>query len=102
MASNLAQSVERAISKLKLLCDDGDLGVAEAVACGNAAIPALRELLFQGAPSGVFQPRCRAIEALASLNAHSVLIEYLNILVLIEGMDGGRRADPAERLAMMR
>jgi hypothetical protein len=35
---------------------------------------------------------------LASLNAHSVLNEYLNILVLIERMDAGRRADPAEHL----
>jgi HEAT repeat protein len=35
---------------------------------------------------------------LASLNAHSVLTEYLNIRALIECMDAGRRADPAERL----
>jgi PBS lyase HEAT-like repeat len=98
MASNLAQRVERAISKLKSLRDDADLGVVEVVACGKAAIPALRELLFQGDPSDASQPRCRAIEALASLNAHGVLIDYLNILVLIQCMDAGRRADPAERL----
>jgi hypothetical protein len=99
MVANLAQNVERAISKLKSLRDDGDLGVFEAVACGNAAIPALRELLFLGDPRGLFRPRCRAVEALASLDAHEVLIEYLHIEVLIESMDDGQRAaDPGERL----
>jgi PBS lyase HEAT-like repeat len=87
------------MSKLKSLRDDGDLGVVEAVACGKAAIPALRELLFQGDPSGLFRPRCRATQALALLDAHEVLIEYLHIEVLIESMDDGRcAADPAERL----
>jgi hypothetical protein len=59
--SMVAQDVGQAISKLRSLRDDGDLGVVEAIALGKAAIPALRDLLFHGEPSGIFQPRCRAI-----------------------------------------
>jgi hypothetical protein len=65
-------------SHLKSLRDDSDLGVVEVAACGEAAIPALRDMLFQREPSGLFQPRCRAVEALAALKAYHVLIEYLN------------------------
>jgi hypothetical protein len=99
MVSNLSRNVEQAISKLKSLRDAGDLGVVEAVACGKAASPAPRDLLFQGELSRPFQARCRAIEALAALYAYSVMIEYLNAAVLSERLDGGRTAaDPVERL----
>lgn len=66
-----------AIDKLKSL-HDGYRGVTEVVACGKKAIPALRALLFEREPSGLFQPRCLAVEALAGLNAYEVLIDYLN------------------------
>lgn len=90
MISELAPNVEQAITKLMSLHDDADLGVVEAVQCGEAAIPALRQLLFRREPSGLFQARCRAVEALAGLGAYSVLFEFLS---------AGRSAgDPVERL----
>ena len=57
----------------------GDLGALEAVGIGLPAIPPLRDLLFQREPSGLFQPRCQAVFALAALGAHDVLKEFLNI-----------------------
>jgi HEAT repeat protein len=54
------------------------------------AIPALRALLFQREPSGLYQPRCQAVKALAALEAYDVLIEYLNAPRAI--------ADPVERV----
>ncbi len=81
--------VDLAIGKLKSL-HDGDVGVVEVVACGASAIPALRAMLFQREVSGLFDTRCRAVEALAALGAGDVLIEYLNVEHLA--------ADPVERL----
>lgn len=79
----------RAVARLTSFLD-GDQGVVEAVACGTSAIPLLRALLFQREPSGLFQSRCRAVEALAGLKAYDVLIEYLR---------AARAAgDPVERL----
>jgi hypothetical protein len=48
--------------------------VAELVALGTSAIPPLREPLFEREPSGLFQVRCRAVEALAALDAYDVLL----------------------------
>jgi HEAT repeat protein len=73
----LASDVQRALDRLKSL-HDGDLGVLDVVACGRRAIPALRALLLEGGSSGIYHPRCRAVEALAALGAHDVLIEFLN------------------------
>jgi hypothetical protein len=56
----------------------GDLTVSLLVGCGARAVPALREFLLHGSPRGVFQPRQRAVEALAELGAKDVLIEYLS------------------------
>ena len=56
---------------------DGDHGVLEIVRIGEAAVPRLRCLLFEREPSGLFQPRCRVVEALSALNARSVLLEFL-------------------------
>lgn len=56
---------------------NGDEAVARLIACGPGAIPALREFLLHGKPSGTFQPRCRAVEALAGLRAKDELAEYL-------------------------
>jgi HEAT repeat protein len=89
MSEKKAQNVEQVINKLKSL-HDGDLGVIEVIACGKPAIPPLRALLVEREPSGQFQIRCRAVEALASLGAYDVLIDYLS----------GERAaqDPVEQL----
>jgi hypothetical protein len=72
----LADDVEHAIERLKSL-HEGDLGVVEITACGSRAIPALRALLLESEASGIYQPRCRAVEALAALGAHDVLIAFL-------------------------
>lgn len=83
------QQVERAIAKLKS-SHDGDLGVLDVIACGERAIPALRRILFEREPSGLYHARRRAVEALAALGAHDVLIEFLEVERTI--------ADPIERV----
>ena len=70
-------AIQRAIGKLKSF-HDGDIAVLEAVACGDRAIPALRTLLFDREPSGLFQVRVRAIDALAKLGAHEALVAFLS------------------------
>jgi hypothetical protein len=64
------------ISALESLVD-GDLAVEQLAACGPRAIPYLRELLLHGRLKSIPQPRMRAVEALARLEARAVLIEYL-------------------------
>ena len=81
--------VERAIKKLKSL-HDGDRGFIDTVACGRRAIPALRALLFEREPSGLFRARCLAAKALAGLKAYDVLIEFLEA--------PRDAADPVERV----
>jgi hypothetical protein len=71
-------NVDRAINKLKSL-HESELGIVEVVACGELAIPSLRALLFQREPSGLFQARCRAVNALDALRAYDILIEYLSV-----------------------
>ena len=85
----LPQEVERAIAKLKSL-QDGDVGVLDVIACGKQAIPALRRVLFERERSGLYQIRCRAIEALAGLKASDVLVEFLEAERMI--------TDPVERV----
>jgi hypothetical protein len=75
-----AGNVRHAVDGLRSL-RDGDLAVAEATACGPAAIMALRELLFEREPSGLFDGRCRAVEVLACLGAFDVLMEFLGVHV---------------------
>lgn len=81
--------IQCAIDHLRSL-HDGDLGVFEATACGEAAIPALRTLLFECDPSGLFQSRCRAVAALAALGATNVLTEFLR--------SSHQLADPVQQL----
>jgi hypothetical protein len=76
-AGGEASRLELAIQKLKSL-HDGDQGLIETVAYGIEAIPALRALLAEREPSGLFQARCRAVEALAALKAYDVLAEFLS------------------------
>jgi hypothetical protein len=73
----LASDIRGALNRLQSL-QEGDLGVLDVVACGRRAIPALRALLLEGEASGIYQPRRRAVEALAALGAHDVLIEFLS------------------------
>jgi hypothetical protein len=82
-------SIEEALAKL---CSfpDGDLGISEVIACGQIAVPALRGILFEREKSGLYQTRCRAVEALAALGATDVLVDYLQMERLIP--------DPVERL----
>ena len=89
MTAAMAHELERAMEKLRSL-HDGDLGVVEVVACGARAIPALRALLFEREPSGLFETRCRAVQALGALDARDVLIEYLAM--------PHEAADPVEQL----
>jgi hypothetical protein len=83
------ERVRYAIDRLKSL-HDADGGLAEVVTLGAAAIPALSEVLFAREPSGLFQIRCYAVEALAALKAFSTLSRFLRM----------RRdlPDPVERL----
>jgi hypothetical protein len=66
----------RLVKDLDLL-REGEQAVRKLVACGVEAIGPLKEFLFQGRPSGIYEPRRRAVAALASLGAKDVLIEYL-------------------------
>ncbi len=68
--------LERAVDRLISL-SEGDRGVLDVLACGREAVPRLRALLFQREPSGLFQPRCRVVEALELLGAYDVLTEFL-------------------------
>jgi HEAT repeat protein len=88
-ASAFPENVRRAVDKLKLL-HASDLCVDEAIACGRQAIPALCELLFEREPSGLYQVRRRAVEALAGLGAHDVLMDFLRV--------PHEADDPVERL----
>jgi hypothetical protein len=81
--------IEGAMARLKSL-HDGDTGFLEVVELGPAAVPALRRLLFEPEPSGLYQARGLAAEALAALGAFDVLADFL---VSREPI-----ADPVERL----
>ena len=83
------REVKMALDRLKSL-GEGDLGVLDVVACGGQTVAPLRAFLFEREPSGLFQPRCRAAEALKRLGAYDVLIEFLELSREI--------ADPVERL----
>jgi HEAT repeat protein len=82
-------SLGQAIDALRSL-HDGDRGVTEVIAHGKEAIPLLRDVLFEREPSGLFETRRRAVEALALLGAHDVLIEFLALSPEI--------TDPIERV----
>lgn len=69
---------------------EGDRGVLEAIDLGPAIVPDLAKILFAREPSGLFQTRCRAIDALAALRAFDVLADFLRWLRTAD--------DPVERL----
>jgi hypothetical protein len=89
MAMSGSPEIEHAINKLKSL-HDGDLAITNVAAYGVCAVPALHELLFAREPSGLYQVRCRAVEALALMRAYDVLIEFLRAERAI--------TDPVERV----
>ena len=89
MLDHSDEKLEAALSKLTALDRDAE-GVQEVVAVGKRAIPGLRSILFQREPSGLYQVRCRAVEALGQLKAFDVLKEFLR------GKEPA--ADPVERL----
>jgi hypothetical protein len=75
--SRSPRELQCAIDRLRSL-HDGDLAVTDVVAYGKDAVLPLREVLFQREPSGLFDARCRAVEALATVGAYDVLIEFLS------------------------
>jgi HEAT repeat protein len=81
--------VSSAITRLKSL-HEGDRALSEVVSFGVEAVPELRALLFAREPSGLFVPRCRAVEALAALKSFETLGDFLRLDREIE--------DPVERL----
>lgn len=66
----------KAIGRLKSL-HEGDAGLLDVLSCGRKAVPALRQILMTREPSGLYETRRRAVEALAQLRAFDVLEEYL-------------------------
>jgi HEAT repeat protein len=74
---------ERRSSEIRLRIErlnsliDGHQASMELAGFGAAAIEPLRRFLFAGRPSGIFQPRQWAVEALAAIGAKDVLVAYL-------------------------
>jgi HEAT repeat protein len=69
-------AVGRLIEKLNLLLE-GEQAAVALVACGQPAVEPLRRFLMEGRPSGIYQPRRWAVEALAGLGAKDILLDYL-------------------------
>jgi hypothetical protein len=70
------EDLQCAIERLKSL-HEGDRAITDVVAYGGDAIQPLREVLFRREPSGLFDVRCRAVDALATVGAYDVLIDFL-------------------------
>lgn len=87
-ASGKAELADLALRMRSL--HEGDLAVLDAIAAGAAAIPVLRKLLFERDSAGIFEPRKRAVQALAALNAFAVLKEFITTW--------RPASDPVERL----
>ena len=73
---HLSSEIRLRIERLNSLVD-GEQARMELVGFGAAAIEPLKHFLFSGRPSGIFQPRQWAVEALGALGAKVVLLEYL-------------------------
>jgi len=74
--TRIRTNVERAIDRLQSL-QEGDIGVIDVIAQGADALPYLKALLFKPEPSGLYESRRRAVEALAALWAYDTLREFL-------------------------
>lgn len=66
----------RSIDGLNSLID-GEKSVLRLIGYGNAAVSLLRDYLIGGMPSGIYQPRRWAVQALGGIGAKEVLLEYL-------------------------
>jgi HEAT repeat protein len=81
--SSREENEERACSEIRLRIErltslvDGHEASMELAGFGAAAIEPLKEFLFAGTPSGIFQPRQWTVEALAAIGAKDVLVDYL-------------------------
>jgi hypothetical protein len=75
-ASTVADRIDKLIQWLKSL-HGGEAATFALIDCGRAAVPALKRVLYQRDPSGIFEPRCRAVKALAGIGAQEVLLEFL-------------------------
>jgi hypothetical protein len=84
------EGAEHLIARLQGL-GDVDRAVLELVTLGDSAIAPLRDFLFRREPSGLYQPRCNAVAALAGLRAEEVLIDFLRAAPDVE------IGDPVER-----
>jgi hypothetical protein len=74
---NPEAAAESLIRDLQTLRHPGRV-VLDLIGLGPAAIPILRRFLFRREPSGLYQPRCDAVLALAGLQAEDVLLEFLD------------------------
>ena len=76
--------MSKSLAKILKLIDclsslhEGERAVDLLVECGEWAIAPLRKYLMEGKPSHIYQPRQRAVNALARLNAKEVLVEFLS------------------------
>jgi HEAT repeat protein len=84
--AQIARLVQRLTSP-----QEGERAVVQLTACGRSATGALKRFLLEGKPSSDYQPRRRAVEALAGIGAKETLIEFLKLQKDIP--------DPAVRLS---
>ena len=70
--------IGRLVDQLKSL-HQSERAALELIAAGSDALPALRRVVFEREPSGLFQARCLAVRALSALGAQDVLVEFLTI-----------------------
>jgi HEAT repeat protein len=68
--------LDAVIAQLRSL-SDGEAGVSAAIAFGPGIVPSLKDLLFAREPSGLYEVRRHAVDALAGLRASEVLREFL-------------------------
>lgn len=72
-----AERIEDLIKWLKSL-HGGEHATFALIDCGRAAVPALRRVLYECDPSGIFEPRCRAARALAAIGERELLLQFLD------------------------
>lgn len=72
----IGDRINKAIERLQGL-REGSAAIQDLVSCGQSAVGPLREFLFARNPSGIYQPRCDAVQALAALGAKDVLLDFL-------------------------
>jgi PBS lyase HEAT-like repeat len=72
------EQIERLVKSLSSL-RGLEKTVIQLIALGDVAVPALQRFLLRREPSGIYEPRCWAVRALARIGAHNVLIEFLKV-----------------------